>query len=66
MLLSIALFVFSGVLLIIFVGICVWWVKYGKNLYKMFENTRKMSQNPLNNDIFSQQMDVLKHFLGKK
>jgi hypothetical protein len=63
--LTIALIVFSIVLLTIFIGIYLWWRKYGVKLFNMFINTQNMGKNTPNLPNFGDQMKIFNDLMSK-
>lgn len=63
--LTIALFFFSSVLLTIFIGICIWWRKYGKNLFKMVQNNQNLGKNIKNMPNIGDQMKFINDIMTK-
>jgi hypothetical protein len=69
MVLAIALFVLSAVLIVIFTSVYLWWKKYGKKAYEMMINMKNINQNGKNFPQIGnleEQMKILKDFFGKK
>jgi hypothetical protein len=66
MVLSIALFVFSAVLLSIFIGLYIWWKKFGKELFNMVKNMGKTPQKPMNLGDLTKQMEHFSKIINKK
>jgi hypothetical protein len=69
MTLIIVLIVFSIILLGIFVGFYIWWVKYGKKIFKMFTDLQKMGKSDNNIPNFTnlgEQMRLINDLLSKK
>jgi hypothetical protein len=72
MFLSIVLCVFTLVLIVLGVGLYIWWKKFGKSFFDMAKNLNSMNKitfNPKNmgnmGDI-NQQMKIIQDFLKKK
>lgn len=66
MILSIALLVFSAVILTGFIGFYVWWRRYGKEIFNMIKNMSKTPQIPLNNKDLMKELQNLSDFFRKK
>jgi predicted PurR-regulated permease PerM len=76
MLLTIVLIVFTVVLILLGVGIFIWWRKFGKQFFEMSKNLTKMNQNmfkspnSLNSSSFpkdlNEQMKIIQDFLKKR
>jgi hypothetical protein len=69
MTLIIVLIVFSIILLSIFIGFYIWWVKYGKKIFKMFTDLQKMGKSDNNIPNFTnlgEQMRLINDLLSKK
>jgi hypothetical protein len=66
MVLSIALFVFSAVLLSIFIGLYIWWKKFGKELFNMVKNMGKTPQKPFGLSDLNKQMEHFNQLFNKK
>ena len=66
MVLAIALFVFSAVLLIVFIGFYLWWKNFGKEMFNMVKNMGKTTQKPFGLGDLTKQMKQLNHFFNKK
>jgi hypothetical protein len=60
MVLAIALFVFSAILLVVFIGFYLWWKKFGKEMFNMVKNMGnpgKLPIKPMNMGDITKQMD---------
>ena len=73
MLLTIVLIVFTVVLLLLGVGLFIWWRKFGKHFFEMAKNLTKMNQNMFKNPNgggfstdFEQQMKTIQEFFKKR
>jgi len=76
MLLTIVLIVFTVVLILLGVGLFIWWRKFGKQFFEMAKNLTKMNQNmfkspkSFNQNNFSkdfnEQMKIIQDFLKKR
>jgi hypothetical protein len=73
MLLTVVLIVFTVVLLLLGVGVFIWWRKFGKQFFEMSKNLTKMNQNMFKNPNgggfstdFEQQMKTIQEFFKKR
>jgi len=66
MVLAIALFVFSAVLLMISIGFYLWWKKFGKELFNMVKNMGKIPKQPINMGDLTKQMEQFSKMFNKK
>jgi len=73
MLLTIVLIILTVFLATIVVGAVIWWVKFGRILFKMTKNMTQMNQNSLKTpDLtdfsknFSDQMKMINEFMKKR
>ena len=73
MLLTVVLIVFTVVLLLLGVGLFIWWRKFGKHFFEMAKNLTKMNQNMFKNPNgggfstdFEQQMKTIQEFFKKR
>ena len=73
MLLTVILIVFTVVLLLLGVGLFIWWRKFGKQFFEMAKNLTKMNQNMFKNPNgggfstdFEQQMRTIQEFFKKR
>ena len=73
MLLTVVLIVFTVVLLLLGVGVFIWWRKFGKQFFEMSKNLTKMNQNMFKNPNgggfstdFEQQMKTIHEFFKKR
>lgn len=76
MLLNALLIIFTVVLIVIAVGMVIWWRKFGKSFFEMSKNLSKMNQNMLKNPKignlgdftkdFDEQMKIIQQFMKKK
>jgi hypothetical protein len=76
MLLNALLIIFTLVLIVIAVGMVIWWKKFGKSFFEMSKNLSKMNQNMLKNQKignlgdftkdFDEQMKIIQQFMKKK
>jgi hypothetical protein len=73
MLLTVILIVFTVVLLLLGVGVFIWWRKFGKQFFEMSKNLTKMNQNMFKNPNgggfstdFEQQMKTIQEFFKKR
>jgi len=66
MVLTIALFVFSAVLLMISIGFYLWWKKFGKELFNMVKNMGKIPKQPINMGDLTKQMEQFSKMFNKK
>ena len=73
MLLTVVLIVFTVVLLLLGVGLFIWWRKFGKQFFEMAKNLTKMNQNMFKNPNgggfstdFEQQMKTIQEFFKKR
>ena len=73
MLLTVILIVFTVVLLLLGVGLFIWWRKFGKQFFEMAKNLTKMNQNMFKNPNgggfstdFEQQMKTIQEFFKKR
>jgi hypothetical protein len=76
MLLNALLIIFTVVLIVIAVGMVIWWKKFGKSFFEMSKNLSKMNQNMLKNPKignlgdftkdFDEQMKIIQQFMKKK
>jgi len=76
MLLNALLIIFTLVLIVIAVGMVIWWKKFGKSFFEMSKNLSKMNQNMLKNPKignlgdftkdFDEQMKIIQQFMKKK
>jgi hypothetical protein len=66
MVLAIALFVFSAVLLIVFIGFYLWWKNFGKEMFNMVKNMGKIPQKPMNLGDLTKQMEQFTKIINKK
>lgn len=72
MALVIVLIVFTLVLATMSLGVYLWWRKYGKKLFNMFENTTKLQNSGLKGqklpdlNELKDQMKVFQQFFNKK
>jgi uncharacterized protein YoxC len=76
MLLNALLIIFTVVLIVIAVGMVIWWKKFGKSFFEMSKNLSKMNQNMLKNQKignlgdftkdFDEQMKIIQQFMKKK
>jgi hypothetical protein len=73
MLLTVVLIVFTVVLLLLGVGLFIWWRKFGKQFFEMAKNLTKMNQNMFKNPNgggfstdFEQQMRTIQEFFKKR
>jgi hypothetical protein len=66
MVLAIALFVFSAVLLMISIGFYLWWKKFGKELFNMVKNMGKIPKQPINMGDLTKQMEQFNKMFNKK
>lgn len=72
MALVIVLIVFTLVLATMSLGVYLWWRKYGKKLFSMFENVSKMQNPDLKNqklpnlNDLRDQMKAFQQFFNKK
>jgi hypothetical protein len=68
MVLAVALFVFSAILLVGFIGFYLWWKKYGKEMFIMVKNmgnSSKLPIKPMNIGDITKQMDEFKKLFNK-
>jgi len=66
MVLAIALFVFSAVLLSVFIGFYLWWKNFGKEMFNMVKNMGKIPQKPMNLGDLTKQMEQFTKIINKK
>ena len=73
MLITVVLIVFTVVLLLLGVGLFIWWRKFGKHFFEMAKNLTKMNQNMFKNPNgggfstdFEQQMKTIQEFFKKR
>jgi hypothetical protein len=66
MVLAIALFVFSAVLLGISIGFYLWWKNFGKEIFNMVKNMGKINQKPINLGDLTKQMEQFSKIFNKK
>ena len=73
MLLTVVLIVFTVVLLLLGVGVFIWWRKFGKQFFELSKNLTKMNQNMFKNPNgggfstdFEQQMKTIQEFFKKR
>lgn len=66
MVLAIALFVFSAVLLMISIGLYLWWKKFGKEMFNMVKNMGKIPKQPINMGDLTKQMEQFSKMFNKK
>jgi hypothetical protein len=68
MVLAIALFVFSVILLVVFIGFYLWWKKFGKEMFNMVKNMGnpgKLPIKPINMGDITKQMDEFMKIFSK-
>ena len=68
MVLAIALFVFSAILLVGFIGFYLWWKKFGKEMFNMVKNmgnSGKLPIKPMDMGDITKQMDEFMKIFGK-
>ena len=73
MLLTIVLIVFTVVLILLGVGVFIWWKKFGKQFFEMSKNLTNMNQNMFKSSNpnnftkdLNEQMKIIQEFFKKR